>query len=339
MQRALLEAPAMVRGVLAEELNRHGGDRLAASTLAQLALSKGFQSMGPIDQQHLLRYVGGKNAELSTPARAALANELNSATFQRATPKQQHDRLHTFIREQPGIGYVVHAAPDTWVVNATARMSAPMDIPSIAFDSGKKPARRYEIEVDGRKISLLASTQTHDAGLYVHTPEDVRRALELMPKRARDQVKVIHLDSSRSSSDPYWQHVYNDPNHRAYMTASATGVLTIHPAEHRLSLDQMVGTLTHEAGHFESNARWGMVHTDDPARGRDADPRWTQWKDAMGADKFAASSYAKHNPAEDFAESYRLYAQTVDTPRHAELRNIMPDRFRILDAIWSGQSP
>ena len=338
-QRALIEAPAGARAVLAEELARHGGDKVAASTLAQLALSKGFQALGTADQQHLLRYVGGKNAELSAPARAALAHEVNDPSFQRATPREQHDRLQTFMRKQPGIQPVLAEAPGTWTATATARMSAPADVPSIAFSSGAKPAKRYEVMVDGRKISVLASTQAQEAGLHVHTPEDVRRALELMPKQARDLVKVIHLDSGRSSSDAYWQKEYRDPNHRAYMTAAANGVLSIHPTEHAPSIEQMVGTLTHEAGHFDSNARWGLVHTDDPKRGVVADPRWTQWKDAMVGDKFAASTYAKHNPAEDFAESYRLYAQTVGTQRHAELRNIMPDRFRVLDAIWTGRSP
>ena len=338
-QCALLEAPLASRGVLAEELNRHGDDRIASTTLARLALSKGFQALGRGEQEQLLRYVGGTNRQLSGPARAALTQLMNHPTFQAMTPGEQHNSLQFFMNNQPGIHPILWEPPNTWKAQSLSSMSAPSDVPAINFDTGTKPAKRYEIEIDGRKISVLVSTGQPAAGLQVHTPEEVRRALELMPQAARAQVRAVHIDNSPARDDAYFQKKFGNPNHRAYMTAGKHGVVTIYPTAERYPIDPMVGTLVHEAGHLASFGRWTPSHSDSPAVGMVADPAWKPWTNAIKSDKFAVSSYAKNDPAEDFAETYRLYAQTVGTPRHAELRQIMPERFRILDQYWNGGAP
>ena len=339
-QRALFEVPSHIRGVLAEELNRHAGDTQAATTLAQLATSPGFQAMAPAEQAQLLRYVGGTNTELSAPARAALARDIGEPEFQRATPSEQRGHLQDFVRLQPGLGQSVPASPGTWKAQTTARISTPVNVTRFEFSSGTKPARYYEIDIDGRTVRVLESAQPHDPKLFLHTPDDVRRALEMMPKQARDQIKEIQIDSERSRWDPHWQREFKNPNHRSYMTAdSANGVVSVHPTEGRAPVEHMASSLVHEAGHIDSFRRWTPFHSDDAKHRITADPQWTPWKDAMTNDRVAASSYAKNNPAEDFAESYVLYNQVKGTPREAELRNIMPERFRILDAISAAKSP
>jgi hypothetical protein len=58
----------------------------------------------------------------------------------------------------------------------------------------------------------------------------------------------------------------------------------------------------------------------------------------MQSDQVAASTYGKSNTAEDFAEAYKLYFQVRGTPAEAELRQIMPERFALLDGLY-GSTP
>ena len=57
----------------------------------------------------------------------------------------------------------------------------------------------------------------------------------------------------------------------------------------------------------------------------------------MASDKIVASKYAKSAPGEDFGETLQLYEQVRGTPQEAEIRALMPERFKIIDEIKAGK--
>ena len=88
------------------------------------------------------------------------------------------------------------------------------------------------------------------------------------------------------------------------------------------SVEQLAGSLTHEAGHFDAHARWGQA-------------AWAPGRAVMKADELEPSGYARGNADEDYAESYRLYFQVKGTPAEAEVRALLPARFQLLDTLHS----
>ena len=59
---------------------------------------------------------------------------------------------------------------------------------------------------------------------------------------------------------------------------------------------------------------------------------------AMASDGVHASQYAKNNHDEDFGESLQLYEQVRGTPQEAEMRALMPERFKLIDGLL-GKKP
>jgi hypothetical protein len=49
------------------------------------------------------------------------------------------------------------------------------------------------------------------------------------------------------------------------------------------------------------------------------------------------SKYAKNSPGEDFGEALQLYQQVKGTPQEAEIRKLMPERFKIIEELLAGK--
>jgi hypothetical protein len=112
------------------------------------------------------------------------------------------------------------------------------------------------------------------------------------------------------------------------MTAT-TDTHTVHvypvgaPGTGELRERLLAGTFTHEAGHMLQ------------ARVKENAPLQALWTAAVASDDIRASDYAFSNDAEDFAESFTIYATTRESPTHAAYRQLMPARFAAFDAIVS----
>jgi hypothetical protein len=105
--------------------------------------------------------------------------------------------------------------------------------------------------------------------------------------------------------DPHWASVYNDPDFHSYMTAGASGVVTIYPDKLNKNLpdnNYMRGTMVHETGHTWSYKNWGA----DTTRGK-----WIDWKTAMDKDKISVSGYATNDISEDVSETIQVHGPTV----------------------------
>lgn len=169
------------------------------------------------------------------------------------------------------------------------------------------------------------SPQTGGNGLNNHTPAEVATALSRLPPEVRANINEVRINGAQNPSDQFWAQQYGDPNFRSYMTAdSANGVVDLYPTSHPQGADYLTGSLVHEVGHFESQTNYGY---------NSSGQGWQEWRDAMQADRLAPSAYGKSNPDEDFAESYALYFQVRGTPQEAEVRALMPERFRLIDDL------
>ncbi|RKH39101.1 hypothetical protein D7X12_24560 [Corallococcus sicarius] len=315
--------PADVRKTLDQQLALHPKDSAACKTLNALAASPGFQGMKEADQQKLLKYVGGTNVDLSGPARSALSKKLGSDTFKKADAGKQTAQLQKFLTDQPATPKVVAPQKDAFKdTRLPYKLHGPSNVKDIAFESGKADAVKYEVEVDGKKYPVYLPKKADKA--TTHSIDEVAKGLAALPKSSRALVKEVLVEGKPNPADAHWAKEYNDPNFSSYMTAGADGVINIYPSKPKQSQDYLDGTMIHETGHTLSIKQWGAD---------DSDKRWDGWKAAIKSDGIVPSKYAKAAPSEDFGEALQLYQQVKGTPKEAEVRAMMPERFKIIDAL------
>jgi hypothetical protein len=316
-----------VKSTLLTQLGRHPTDAAARQTLTQLATSPGFARLSNAEKNRFLNYVGGTNANLSTPARQALGTLLGSNGFQRATAQQQQTQLRDFLTNQSTAPNVVAAinGPGT-LARAPYTLHGPTEVKNHPFRSGAADASRYEVEIGGRRIPVYVPAQPNAANGSFHSIDQVARGLAALPASSRAVVNQVSVDPAQNPDDAYWAKQYNDPNFRSYMTAGADGNVTIYPTQGAQGQDALDGSLIHETGHTLSMRAWGGEN----------DKRWNAWRAAGQSDGIRPSSYAASSPGEDFSETLTLYQRVRGTPQEAEFRAMMPERFRILDQMVGG---
>lgn len=143
----------------------------------------------------------------------------------------------------------------------------------------------------------------------------------------RTLIATVVLNPSTNPQDALWAGTPGfSAEHRSFMTATtADNTVHVYPigapgvgvARERL----LAGVFTHEAGHLLQP----LVEKDPALQ--------ALWTAAVASDDVRASSYAFSNDAEDFAESFAIYATTRGSPAHDAYRALMPARFSAFDAI------
>ena len=309
-----------------EQLGRHtgasGAERAALDSLSSLVTAPGFAQLSEADQSRLLRYVGGKNDFLSNPGRAALDTLLKRPDFVADTPASQAAKLKTFLDNQTGTPFLVPpggGAPTP----AASTLSPGREVAQFAFASGSADAVTHTVTIDGQAIQVTVP-RNPPGGPALHTVAEVRQALANLPANVRAQIKEVRVNPGANPDDAHWQAAYNNPNHVSYMTASSAGVVDIYPAGGKASQQVMETSMVHETGHIISGRVWG----DDTN-----DPRWGTYKAAMAKDNVVASGYGRSSPADDFAEGWALYNTVKGKPQEAELRALMPERWKLFDQL------
>jgi WXG100 family type VII secretion target len=203
----------------------------------------------------------------------------------------------------------------------------PQEVADYAFRSGKGTALKYDVTIDGKTISVYMPKNPGDPAA-VHSLDEVTKGLAALPENSRKVITRVNVEPGANPDDAYWAKEYKDPNFSSYMTAGASGVVSIYPSNPKQSQDYLDGTLHHETGHTVSHQKWGSDTND---------ARWNDWKTAGKSDGTAASKYAQNSPSEDFAETYQLYFQVKGTPQEADARQRMPNRFQIIDDLVAGK--
>lgn len=313
-----------------EKVANHPTDPTAREVITNTALSPGFRQLDPKEQTKLLNVLGGTNVEISRPSRNAMAGILNDPKFEKGTGAEQKAMLQKFLTDEPGLQGVLGAQPGQLdAVRLKHKLTGPTEVKDYQFKDKKVDALKYEVEIDGKKVPVYVP-KNQAPNLTYHSIDEVAKGLAAIPKASRDLIKQVNVEPIQNSEDAYWATQYNTPDFHSYMTAGAAGTVHIYPDKNtapKMTQDYLDVSLIHETGHILSQQKWGG----------DADPRWKDWQNAMASDGVHASAYAKKSQGEDFSETLKLYQMVKGTPQEAELRALMPERFKIIDEILAGK--
>jgi hypothetical protein len=143
----------------------------------------------------------------------------------------------------------------------------------------------------------------------------------------------VEAHSRPNQADEYWEKEYKMKDFSTYMMAGASGLIDIFPTKVRPSQSDVDGSMIHETGHILSQRTWGGQF---PAFDSLFHPGWERWRKAEEKDGSHASAYAKTARIEDFSETLRLYYSVKGTPEAAEVRALMPERFKLIDELLNG---
>jgi hypothetical protein len=260
-----------------------------------------------------------------------------------AADKTNPETFRKFLQDQPGLPYVTSSAATPGEFDGRRSpytVTGPTDVAGYTgFASGTADALRYEVEIEGRKIPVFMPKNPSATETY-QSIDEVAKGLAALPKAVRDRVDSVKVEPGRNPSDAYWEKEYGIPNFRSYMTAGADGNINIYPG--KASQEVLDVSMVHETGHILSKQVLG--ETGSATRGLVdgisdffGGTTWNDWKEAMKNDGVAPSVYAKtaaaSSPDEDFCETLALYMKVKGTPREAQLRAIMPERFAMLDEM------
>jgi hypothetical protein len=321
----ILALPPDVRALAVTKMAAHVSDG-DARVIAKVVSLPGFAKLDSAQQTKLIRYIGGTSI-LSNEARAGL-NDLMGATDWPTDPTKQKDVLAKWLDKQPsapgGLGAAMKPGGTTY---AAYKVTGPTEVKNYAFEGGPADALKYEVEIDGKKTPVYLAKHKDPNSGPTHDIDSVAKGLAALPPESRALVKEVRVNPKPNSQDAYWAVKYNDKKFHSYMTAGAAGTVDIYanvkgdPLGPQLQLEN---SMIHETGHVLSGKMWG-----DDTDG----PQWKPWRDAIAKDKMTPSQYAKNSPGEDFSEFLVLYQSVKGTPAEAELRELMPERFKVFDAM------
>ena len=133
-----------------------------------------------------------------------------------------------------------------------------------------------------------------------------------MPDSLLGSTKEVIISSQKNSADSYWEKTYNMKGFTSLATGGDGSIVVYNNS----AMD--VGSLAHEMGHNFAKDKWGST-----VPGKDSD-----FSAAINSKESAPTFYATRAPAEDFAESVKLYITDPD-----QLKKIAPKRFEIVEKL------
>lgn len=295
--------------------------RAAVAAVKKLA---GWGKMTVEDQGMLENMLKGESNAVSAAARVRLQGML--ATLASQTDVEQAKALTGLISAKESLPSVVNEAVTTVAVKY--ELEGPTTEKDYQFRGKKADAEKWIVKFeDGVSLTIIAP-KAPEKGYHNHTVQKAAESASYLPKSNRSAINTILLNVVVNPDDAHWAVEYKTPDFHSYMTAGKSGIVTIYPnaeAKPLPSDNYMRGTMIHETGHTWSYKTWG---TDTKAG------KWVDWKQAMDKDKVSVSGYAMASISEDVAETIQVYSSTQGSPKFAEYRQIVPNRFQILDTEY-----
>ena len=293
--------------------------------LATVKKLPGWGKMSSEDQVILENILKGQNNAVSASVRSTLEGMLKDLASK--TDVGQAKALTGLISAKESLPEVVNEPVTTTKIKYT--LEGPTTEKDYAFRGKTADGEKWIVKFeDGISIPIVAP-KAPEPGYHNHTVQQAADAASYLPKANRSVMTTILLNAVVNPDDAYWVAEYKTPDFHSYMTAGQAGVVTIYPDKVTKGLpdeNYMRGTMIHETGHTWSYKTWGT----DTNKGK-----WVDWKDAMAKDKVSVSGYAIASISEDVAETIQVYSSTQGSPRFAEYRQIVPNRFKILDAEYN----
>lgn len=140
---------------------------------------------------------------------------------------------------------------------------------------------------------------------------------EQLPRRLTSATKRVIFSDQPNLKDAYWAVKYNDPGFVSLATGG-DGTVVVYRKQ---PID--IGTMAHEMGHNLATTKYGSTWP----------PPGSAYGKAMASGEPPPTNYAMNSPAEDFAESIRLYF--TDPQR---LKNSAPKRYTVIKKLIESAS-
>lgn len=299
-----------------------GSETAAQGWVRRVKALPGWSALSADDQAKLEALLGGETNELSASARRAAMRLVVDPAFTQKSAAEQAVALAALISSPdaaPSVGAEPNRAPA-----APYTLNGPTVEKDHQFAGKKADANVWALRIADKQDVTIYTPVTPEAGQNYHTAQQAAEALARVPEASRRLVRTVTIHPSPNPQDAFWAQQYRDPTFQSYMTAGASGDVSIYPLRGALpTQDYMAGTMIHETGHTWSYQTWG----NDTNQGG-----WLRWKAAMTSDRASVSGYAQKAIAEDVAETVQVYGSTRGAPAFEEYRRIVPARFAILDA-------
>lgn len=296
----------------------------ARAAVAGVKTLDGWDDVAAEDQTILTNMLSGETNQLSAAARNRLRGMFSDLSSK--SEADQAQALTGIISAKESLPSVV-AEPVT-TAKVAFEMEGPTEKKDYAFSGKVADAEEWKVKFEDAVTVPIVAPKAPEPGFHNHTVAQAADAASYLPKANRAVMTRITLNAVVNPDDAYWAGEYNQPGFHSYMTAGAAGNITIYPnavADAMPDDNYMRGTMVHETGHTWSYQTWGQ----DTTKGK-----WLEWKAAMDKDKVPVSGYATASIDEDVAETIQIYVTTQGSPRHAEYRNIVPNRFAMLDSEY-----
>lgn len=294
-------------------------------TADELKQTPVWNELSPAVQRRIAAMTSAEGM-LRVRSRLTLRSTISDPTYAAATPQEQAARITEALNKPPAIpalstDELVRRPPPIQM-----EVTEPMALPEFDFGNGvKAAAKRYEVKIDGRTIPVVVPDAVEPPGKQFSI-SDVAAALSDLPPIARGQVARVVLAPEHHKADAEMEKVYGK-GFSAFATCGPDGLVTVYPRETMPSRAVLTSTIVHESGHSWSLREWGEHDS----------KQWQTWKAAAASDGIAPSVYGKQSLDEDLAEAWVLYIESEGTPMHDVLREMMPNRFKLLDeAVASG---
>lgn len=279
---------------------------------------KGWGTVKADKQGKLDALLGGETNLVSEAARDALRPKFAGLDARPET--EQAGTLEGLIGARDATPFLADERVDT--KPATFTLGAPSEQPNYEFRGGKGDALIYRAAFDDGTSLTIVAPKAPDPTMHYHSVQEAAEAASYLPHNSRATIHTVVLNSQVNPEDAHWAVQYNTPDFHSYMTAGASGVVTIYPDKTPPpDANSMRGSMIHETGHAWSYQKWG----NDKTKGG-----WATWKAAMDSDGVSVSSYAMNSIAEDVAETVRVYGATKGTPKYDEYQAMIPARLAIL---------
>ncbi|MBN3927447.1 DUF4157 domain-containing protein, partial [Nostoc sp. NMS4] len=294
----------------------------AKASVASVHKLPGWSKLDSSEQTILNSMLGGETNQLSQKSRDNLRGKL-SAMSSSYNDTQQEKALRELITAKDSIPKYANEVVNTTKVKYD--LAQPAKQKDYQFNGVVADAESWLVTFDDYTELTIFTPKAPTPGYHNHTVQQTADAVSYVPKVNRSLINIIILNPILNPSDPYWADVYKQPNLQSYMSATAEGVMYIYPEKETKPLNPqnyMRGSMIHETGHTWSYQNWGA----DTSQGK-----WLEWKKMMDADKVSVSGYAMAKIIEDVAETIRVYFSTQGTPSFDEYRQIVPNRFAMLD--------
>ena len=294
----------------------------ARASVAAVHKLQGWGKLDSSSQTILNGIFGGETNQLSSHSRNKLQNSFASMRSKSAT--DQEEILRDFITSKASIPEKAKEPLTSEKVEHFVA-AGPVKRKDYAFQNKTADAERWQIGFNDDTLIEIVAPKAPEPGYHNHTVDKIADAASHLPEVSRSLIEKIVLEPVPNSEDAYWATKYNMPGASSAMAADSTGLIRIFPTKETVSLpdkDSISSSMIHETGHIWSRQKWG----EDVSKGK-----WLEWKDNMNADKVSVSDYAMTDIKEDVAETIRAYTSTKGSASFEEYRQIVPNRFAMLD--------